>query len=365
MNCSLETKKNRCCAILIPALNPTDTLVNYVHSLIQNGFRQIILVNDGSTAACDIIFRQCEAFPECTVLKHSVNLGKGRALKTGFQAYLQQVNPTLKGVITADADGQHLVKDVILLDEAMDTSTEHCILGVRNFKKAGIPFRSRFGNVCTSAVFKVLYGSSVKDTQTGLRALSNTFIEEIIKLPGDRFEYEINMLIAAALKKKKICQIDIHTIYENNNEQSHFRPVRDSIKIYSCLMRSFLRYTFSSLSAAVLDLLLFFLFSFLFQNFLSEGMQILLATAAARVLSSLYNYFVNKNFVFQNKSKHQRSIFKYYLLCIFQMLCSAFAVWGIHMLLPLNKVVIKAIVDLLLFIISYQIQQRFIFSAKK
>jgi len=184
------------CAVIIPVLNPAEDLIHYVAALLSNGVPQIIVVNDGSNKELIPIFEKLDAMERCTVLTHAVNRGKGRALKTAFAYFLEHFKD-LVGVITADADGQHTVKDVCRIADALEGNDEGIILGVRDFDEVDIPKRSLIGNKLTSFIFRLLYGYNIKDTQTGLRGIPTNVLSSIIKLQGERYEYEMNMLIQA------------------------------------------------------------------------------------------------------------------------------------------------------------------------
>ena len=123
-----------------------------------------------------------------------MNQGKGRALKTAFSCLLNEYKPEeISGVVTVDADGQHSPEDPKRVAEAL-LEEEALILGTRNFSK-DTPFKSRYGNHITTAVFALLYGKKIRYTQTGLRGIPYGFLAECLRLEGERFEYEIKMLI--------------------------------------------------------------------------------------------------------------------------------------------------------------------------
>ena len=94
-----------------------------------------------------------------------------------------------------------------------------------------MPFRSRFGNSITRVVFNLLTRQKVTDTQTGLRGFTFDQLEWLEGIKGDRYEYEMNMLMKASDEKIQIKEVKIETVYENNNESSHFRPFQDSVRI--------------------------------------------------------------------------------------------------------------------------------------
>ena len=345
---------------LIPSLNPDEKLINYVHDLIKIGFKKIIIVNDGSARKFDKYFSKLEKQPECVVLKHKVNQGKGRALKTAFNYYLDKF-PNYHGVVTADSDGQHSAKDTYNVALELEKTKEGMILGTRNFNEPHVPFRSKFGNKITTVLFKLLYGKIINDTQTGLRGLSNKCIEISLGLTGERFEYEINMLIKIVQENIKIKEVIIDTIYLNNNETSHFNPLKDSFKIYKVMFAEFFKFIFSGISSFLIDILLFIFLSKVVFTSLSDTNSIVISTILARIVSSLINYSLNKNLVFNSKVNNKKTLLKYYVLCVVQMLSSALFVSLLYNLVLPRKTICKIIVDLILFFISFNIQRKYIF----
>lgn len=348
--------------IVIPVLNPDENLKGYIETLIEKGIQKIIVVDDGSGPEYKSIFERIEEIPECVVYVHEINRGKGKAIKDGLKLYQERrYFEKYNGVITVDADGQHLVSDVLKISEAMNDTRDQLILGEREFDKR-IPIRSRFGNSCTRVIFRLLYGKGIDDTQTGLRGIPNQLIPLFDEIEGDRYEYELNMLIMCRIEKIKILSIRIETIYLDNNASSHFNVVKDSFRIYKLLFRSFFKFVLSSLSSSIIDIALFHLLVTLLKK--RRDNYILLATVGARICSSLYNFYVNKKLIFKNKSNTGNIILKYYGLCLVQMSISSVAVTGIYKAVSINETVIKIVVDTILFFASYRIQQSFVFGKK-
>ena len=345
--------------VIIPAFNPDDKLIKYIDALTDADFH-IIIVNDGSSVSSEHILKEIRLHTNCDLIEHSHNMGKGCALKNGFSYYRYKYSQQYSGVITADADGQHTLSDVLALDSALSENHTSLILGSRDFTDPEIPRRSRFGNNTTSAIFRLLYGVKIQDTQTGARAIPNALLDICISTTGKRFEYETNMLISVIQHHIPIVQIAIHTIYLNDNQSSHFRPVRDSLIIYAYIFKSFLKFSLSSLSSCIIDIGLFSLFLYIFGS-MKISRSIILATICARILSSLWNFIVNRKLVFDTSSGFLNSIVKYYTLCICQMIVSAYGVSLLVGIIHGNAVVIKIIVDTLLFLISYQIQRKWVF----
>lgn len=356
--------------ILIPTLNPGAGLVEYVRELITNGFKQIIIVNDGSGQSAEDIFgkigRMGQKYggADIKILTHAINLGKGRGLKTGINYYLCHRGgkyAASKGLISVDSDGQHLVKDVMNIDRQLQQSggVKAVILGCRDFSLDGIPPKSRFGNKLTKLVFRLCFGENIEDTQTGLRGITNEALPDLVELYGERFEYETNVLIECVRKKIAILQIGIETIYEDNNSGTHFNPITDSIKIYRLILKRFFLYMLASLSSFVIDCALF---GMLCRVFAFTDNKIWIATVGARLVSSFYNYMVNKNVVFEYGKKGKRTFFMYGFLCVATMLFSGFAVNALYNVIGHNEILIKCLVDTILFLLNYYIQRKFIFN---
>lgn len=224
-------------AVIIPAYRPTDPLLGYIESLIEKGAAQVIVVNDGSGSEFDRLFEDISTIEGCTLLWHEKNKGKGAALKTAFRYFLQHFS-SYAGVVTADADGQHAVKDVLHVGKRLMEHEEGFILGMRTFRSSAVPARSLLGNTVTTYVFKFLFGYYIRDTQTGLRGISANELDWVTKLRGERYEYEINMLINIAKRRKTLIGVDIQTIYHNHHV-SYYNTYRDSLRIVWQLLRGY------------------------------------------------------------------------------------------------------------------------------
>ena len=353
---------NKKVLIIIAALSPKEKFMKYVNALIKNSFKDILIVNDGSTKEHDKIFEKLKLMKECTVITHDKNEGKGKAIKDGLKYFLQLNNiEEFSGVITVDCDGQHLIKDIKNIAQNMNNNQNELILGVRDFSKDNVPSKSSFGNKLTTKVLKVLYGKKISDTQTGLRGIPTKLVEQLINLPGNRYEYETNMLIECILKKINIIEIPIETVYIDNNSNTHFKPVLDSISIYLRILNSFLKYSAVSIISFIIDIVLFKVFFNLLKGVINNS-AIAVSTILARIISSLINFILNKKISFKSNKKISNTIIKYYALCIIQMLISGILVSIIYNLLGVSEVIIKILVDTILFFINYRVQRLWIFN---
>lgn len=220
---------------IIPSLDPDDKLIKLVNDLIENNFKRIIIVDDGSPDKT--IFNKLDEKDEVVLLTHEVNKGKGAALKTAFSYYKDNLMNKYKGVVCVDSDGQHSISDTINIGNAMIKENKF-VLGTRLFNTKATPLRNKTGNRITSNMFHKLYGVYLKDTQTGLRAIPNRLIDFHLNVDGERFEYEMNVLIDLVKNNEEIIEENIKTIYlKNSNRRSHFKVVRDSYRIYKILFK--------------------------------------------------------------------------------------------------------------------------------
>jgi glycosyltransferase involved in cell wall biosynthesis len=222
-------------AVVIPAFQAGDALPQLVAELSRAGFGAIVIVDDGSGARERTFLEAVRSVPSVHVLTHTLNRGKGSALRTGF-AYVVRSLPQAAVVVTADADGQHRAEDIVRVARKALSLPGRPVLGVRSFG-GDVPLRSRAGNEITRAFFRGLTGMRLRDTQTGLRAVPCTFVEDLLRLPGDRYEYEMAMLAYLCREHGRPEEVEIATVYIDGNRSSSFRPLRDSLRIYGVLAR--------------------------------------------------------------------------------------------------------------------------------
>ena len=348
-------------SVIIPAYKPDQKLIKTLTNLVEIGFSDILVVDDGSGEAFAPVFSQVTAMPQCTLLRHPVNRGKGAALKTAMTFFLDN-RPEQAGVVTADADGQHLAADIAAVAAAMQEQ-DRIVFGVRDFSDPKVPPRSRMGNRITITVFRLFFGIKLSDTQTGLRAFPRDVLPEIVRVKGDRYEFETHMLFLMNKRKLPLAEVGISTVYLEGNQSSHFRVVWDSLRIYSLI----LKYLFSSIGAAIIDEGAFFLFKKLLGSPLLLGFlpATFLAAFLARIISSLVNYFINAKVVFDGKAS-RRTLTRYYILAAAQILVSAAAVFLCEHLLSVSSAflstLIKIVVDTVLFFFSFRIQHKWVFN---
>lgn len=338
--------------VLIPSLDPDEKLVQVVRGCREQGFERIVLVDDGSCEACRAPFRQAEELG-AVVLRHEKNRGKGAALKTGIRDIAARF-PDAPCIVTADGDGQHRPEDIRAVAEAA-SERDALVLGTRDLNDPATPRRSRFGNSFSALFFRLVTGVRCPDTQTGLRGLPRSLWDFALSMEGERYEYEMNLLMTAAERKYPLEMVPIRTIYFDNNKKSHFRTFRDAFLVY----RRPIRFAAASLSSSLVDLVLFALLMSLFFD-RENAAQVMLATVIARCVSGIYNFTVNKKWSFSADGSTLRQAVRYLILFLCLMLASG-GIVALLRLLPVGITLLKLIVDLLLFIASYLIQRRWVF----
>ena len=332
-------------------------------TILKNQFAAIFVANKQESLDNGTIHTQLSKAIESRGMHLSVTI---RDFEEGDTSGSAESEPF---VVTVDGDSQHHPEDTRACCEKM-LETGHCILGCRDFTLDHVPNRSRFGNHTTSLVFKTFVGMTISDTQTGLRALPREAVEELVDVAGDRFEYETNMLLAFKEKAIPFEENKIRTVYIEENKSSHFRTFVDSWRIYKLILAHFFRYTVNSIVCAAVDTGLFTLFTALLKKTLEGFALTAAAGVGARVISSLLNFFLNKKLVFRSNADTGKTMLRYYCLAVPQMLLQILLTDGAYVLFHVKPTgvlhtLIYVVVMILLYIIGYMIQQRWVFAPQK
>ena len=181
--------------VVIPSLEPDRRLPDLVCDIRRElPDAQILVVDDGSGPGYCPIFQEARD-NGARVIGYSRNRGKGYALRTAFRWCLE--NAPGQEVVCADSDGQHRPADIAAVAREARSDPQALVLGVRAFA-GDVPARSRFGNAMSAQFFRLASGVKVSDTQTGLRGYGPGQLKGLLDVPGDRFEWELNALLAAA-----------------------------------------------------------------------------------------------------------------------------------------------------------------------
>ncbi len=337
-------------AILIPAYKPDDKLVALTDQLLTHDDLKLVVVDDGSGEAFRPVFEALDK--RVTLISYPDNKGKGGALKTGIR-YIMDHMPECERLVTADADGQHRYADIRRVLDKSEEMPGALVLGSRAFD-GDVPLRSRFGNAMTRQVFAIASGVKVRDTQTGLRGFDRDGMRLFVDVPGDRYEYEINMLLTAARAEMPIYEVTIETVYLNDNESSHFNPLKDSLRIYACI----LKFACSSLICFGIDYVLFQLLrTFIPLTWVSNLL--------ARIVSASVNFSLNKKLVFKGNEKTLPAVLKYAALAVFIYLIDTAILALLYEKLGWSRYVVKIISGVLGYLISFPVQGRIVYRKQK
>ena len=334
---------------LIPAYRPGQSLVDVVTGLIAQGFPHIYVIDDGSGDDYREYFHKAAKLG-ARILTHPVNQGKGAALKTGISAIRTDLPDTM-GIVTVDADGQHLPEDVAAVARTFAAQPRSLVLGARRFDDA--PLRSRFGNELTRVMFRIFHGSALEDTQTGLRAFDLDFAQALLAVPSCRYEFELDMLILASRSQKAVISTPISTIYMDGNKSSHFNPLIDSVKIYFSL----LRFSFAGICAAIID-------NAVFAILIMAGLPIFSSQVVGRTIASVANYLMLKRMVFHSNQADRIAGPKYVALVVVFGLLSYGLILTSQSLFDANVITAKIIIETLIFLANYGLQRSMVFKER-
>jgi putative flippase GtrA/SAM-dependent methyltransferase len=333
--------------IVIPAFEPGPALLDLVADLSADR-RPIVVVDDGSSAERRGLFAQIAALPGVVCLSHAVNLGKGGALKTAFNHVLLALPADAAGVVTADADGQHLAADIRRVADRLEAVPDTLILGARGFGGA-VPARSLIGNVVTRGVFRLLLGRRLADTQTGLRGIPRSHLAELLAIEAGGYEFELEVLVRATSRRWPIEEIPIATVY-GSFARSHFDPMRDSLRVYFV----FVRFAGLSLVTAAID---YSVFALAF----AAGGRLLLATACARLVAGGFNFVANRRLAFRSHGAVAAEAARYGALVVALMFVSYALVTTLADTAGMSVYVAKLAAEGALFAASFALQNTVVF----
>ena len=339
--------------ILIPAYKPDSTLTDLVSALSSHGL-SVVVVDDGSGEKYRAVFDSAEENAE--IVHCAENGGKGNALKKGI-AYIRDNFSSPYIVVTADADGQHTVEDILRVVESSARSPGSLVLGCRTISRE-MPLRNWCGNVYTNVAFVFSTGRKISDTQTGLRGFSDKAVPFMLSIKGVRYEYEMNMLLWWMRCGKPIEEVPIRTLYFGEGGVSHFKAIRDSIVIYW----NILKFSTSSLICFFIDTALFALLFFTLP--LCFAARIFTANIAARLITSVTHYLWLRFSSGKIPGCQKPSAPRYFLLAAAILALNTVALWGL-MSLGMAAVGAKVLVDVAFFFLTFAVQWRWFYKMKR
>ncbi len=341
--------------IIIPAYNPPIELFEALLAKLDGAFKNVLIVNDGSDEEYNKFFKKLEK--KYHVLKHEYNLGKGKAIKTAYSFAIDNY-PDVSAYVVIDCDNQHDVEDMINCCQKAMEHPDSLIIGVRDFSLANVPFKSKFGNIITRNIFKWLFNYSISDTQTGLRAVSPNLAKKLLEVSGDRYNYELKCLMACCENNIPIIEVPIKTIYIENNKESRFNPVKDSLIIY----KEFVNYYFKLFIPYLISLIAFLAIFYLL-NSNDDLKALILANSLAGIINIIANILMNyKNIYYHNNISNN---LVYVLKKILKYFIAGFFIYISYNLLDMNLLISKVLIDIILTIIIYIIFRNVGFNGEK
>lgn len=332
--------------VLIPTLEPDEYFIKFLKEVSKN-FKNVIVVNDGSGKEYNYIFEKASEY--AIILKHKENRGKGRAIKTGLEYIKKHYTDKIVGVVTADSDGQHSIDDIKKVAQKLKKHPNTLILGRRNFNLKSVPRRNKFGNKITRYMLYCATGNQIYDSQTGLRGYDFKNLDKYLKIPGERFEYEMNTLIMAPKYKIKIHEIRIETIYSRVHYVTHFKPMIDSLKVY----RKLYYYIALKLLTFILELILFFYF---YKVLPQDNMGVFLfITMISKLIGFTMLHLINHGIGVNDSSK---AFLEFEML----ILATIISTLALYFLIPFKLFVLfKIIVEIVLIYITSKIKNYRVF----
>ena len=352
------------CMILIPAYNPPAGVVGYISALKEYGFSDIVVVNDGSTTDRLPVFFKIERLG-CTVLTHKENLGQGAAIKTGLKYYQEKGGCQSDGVITLSADRFTLPEDVGKVASALHNEQQMgsfaLVMGTRDLGgKYVTDYDYRMGSVM-KLLYHMLMGVKLGDPLTDVFGIPDIRVAQCLETENDGYSYLTAMTMS--FEKVGFLQVPIGYVLWEEGTSRRFRTGVDSVLILYTIFKKFILYSITSVSATILDLILFSIFTGI--TFKGKPMAIIYGTVCARLISASANYLMTKKFVFQFKSDKAQTQAKsagmFLALSAVQCILSAVTVSLLKALLGGSAVGLKVLVDTALFFLSYKIQHKYIF----
>lgn len=354
--------------IIMPTLDPDEKTLQVIEGLNTLGLNDIIIVDDrpdGTTGDGDAYLLRA-AQMGCEVIHNTGKPGKGAALRCGFARFLETRGEKL-GAVTMDCDGQHRPQDAARCAQMLAAHPDSIILGRRNLSDRSLPRHSRLSGKITSLMIGLFCGLKIRDPQSGLRAIPASALPQLLDIGGERYEYEINILLESKTRSLPVVEVDIDADYSAEDRTTHYRYVRDSVRVNSV----FLIFALSSFSSFAVDALAFWLFAHFFNG--AGGKMALwsvpLATACARVISTTVAYLINRKRVFHSNGNHRRTIGRYIICAGGIMIISALGTWALTGLFSVGQAwaqtLLKCCVDTLLFFVNFRIQHEWVFAEKK
>jgi glycosyltransferase involved in cell wall biosynthesis len=200
-----------------------------VASRVKLQLDTVLVVDDGSTDGTESEARASGV----EVLRHTVNQGKGAAIKTGLRALAERAGIAYAMVL--DGDGQHSPEEIPRFLAAANETKAPMLVGTRMSDTRKMPFVRKMTNRFMSWQISKVCGQSVPDTQCGFRMIQRDLLPAMVAIETTKFDFETEMLVVASRRGCQIAAVPISTIY--GDEKSKIHPVRDTIRFMEMMSR--------------------------------------------------------------------------------------------------------------------------------
>lgn len=224
--------------IIIPTYNPLQLFVQFVENLLALQPEKIVIVNDGSDLRYASIFGELAQFRGIHIISYEHNMGKGYAIKAALQ-YIVTSEKNYSGVLTTGADNQHKISDIEKIIETKDLFSDGVIIGVREFRNDELPFMNFLGNRAASMLFELLFHKRLLDIQSGLRYIPKQDVPWVKKVPGQRYNFDTNMLIEAIHRKVPIYEVPIGEARMRKNSFTYYDEILNTKLILKQIWHSY------------------------------------------------------------------------------------------------------------------------------
>lgn len=351
-------------SMIIPLSAPDEATAGYIEDLIKNKAEDIILVTDNEKSHEDFL-RKAADHSEVTVV-YAKKPGRGAAIREAFR-FLSENRKDTDGALCCEEDGRYPYEALDICIKAFEKDPGCVVMGSRDPEKENIPVKKRACSKISGLVYRFATGIRLKDTQSSLRLIPAGYFEYFAKLPGKSKDYETRMLIGIMNKKISYTEVSVPVISHDEKDRKNLSTFKDRIIVYSIVLAYFLKFAISSVSSYLIDMGIYALLLFFLENRLSVGGQVLVCTVVSRIISSLFNFTINRKTVFKATDKLAAATVRYYIIAVIKLAASYALIYFFTDLLGITgfaQLIIKALVDIVLFLFSFQFQKNWVFKNK-
>ena len=324
--------------ILMPVYNPNERIVNYVKKLKENNY-QVILINDGSKSEYHSLFEKM--VHDCKIISYPFFKGKGYAIKKGIH-YIKEHLQDKKGIIILENEYDliHINHIRTLIDK---NSQKMCVVHHK-------------GKRFLTKLFSMIYNKEFIDVDSELlnQMISQIDIDQMMAV--DENCYEVQSLIQSVQNNQDIEEIQLE------NKQQPFHLKNKSLQIMYVIFLHLIRFISSSIISSVIDVLLAWILLDVLKLWMtSDFWRIALSSLIARILSTIVNYVINKKYVFKGKNNSKQTARRFLILTVVITILSTLFVYTASSLHIMSEKLAKPVGDLLLFLLSYSAQTKWVF----